>query len=319
MSTGNTKLSGEVYVSQPIQAVWQAFLRWKKTNLGTTAALVLLVMAMGFLGIFLILLIISLNAAAGGITPPDNPAMLVNWLIEFGWFTMLIGFFGFLLLLLPFGIAVDYSFVSSQNDRKVTVGTALKRGYTRLFVAIGTYLLAFLIVIGGLILLIIPGIYFALRLGYLNSIIANENLGVVENIRRSWALTKGNLWDIIGAASVNGIILYTVGILTSVIILATNAAGIASLGTAISTVLAIAMVALSVATAVGIYFRYHQSALEKEGKLKKEGTDKLNYMLFVIAILLSFADNALTLQTTPVTQPEIQNEDLDGLPYFEAT
>ena len=61
---------------------------------------------------------------------------------------------------------------------------------------IGSILVA-LIIIGGFILLIIPGIYFAIRLSYFSYFIVEKKLGAKEAIKASWDATKGNVINLI--------------------------------------------------------------------------------------------------------------------------
>ena len=297
MSTGNVKVASEVYISHPISAIWQAFLRWRDTNLAVTIGVMALVFVATMVGVIIIFAIIAANMAGSG-TLSDDPNLFFGQLIQYGWFTILFGVIGLILLLLPFTIAVDYSFVSSQNNRKVSVGQALRRGYQRLFIGLGTYALAFLIITGGLVLLIVPGIYFALRLSYLNSIVANENSGVMDNIRRSWRLTHGNVWDILGVGSVATIVGTALSIIMTAVVGVAESTSNAGIGAGLTAIMALLMVALSLVTAPGLYFRYHQSALEKDKKLKKQGTDRLNYIAFAVAILMT-ALGTYTDQTVP--------------------
>jgi len=53
-----------------------------------------------------------------------------------------------------------------------------------------------LIVLGGLILLIIPGIIFAMKLMFVPYFIIDKNLGAVDAIKASWKATKGNLMEL---------------------------------------------------------------------------------------------------------------------------
>lgn len=54
-----------------------------------------------------------------------------------------------------------------------------------------------LIVIAGFILLIIPGIYFAIRLSQFPYFIVDKNFGGIEAIKASWNATKGNVMNLI--------------------------------------------------------------------------------------------------------------------------
>lgn len=71
--------------------------------------------------------------------------------------------------------------------------------------------LLFAIIVGvGLVLLIVPGIYFAARL-CLAPIYAIDNpeVGIIDALKRSWAATEGHVLELIGL----GIIAFFVGIL----------------------------------------------------------------------------------------------------------
>jgi uncharacterized membrane protein len=57
-------------------------------------------------------------------------------------------------------------------------------------------LLTGLIVLGGFILLIIPGIFFALRLKFAVYLVIDKNFSPVEAIKKSWAITRGNTWNL---------------------------------------------------------------------------------------------------------------------------
>jgi len=52
------------------------------------------------------------------------------------------------------------------------------------------------IVILGTILLIIPGIYLAIRLWFYDYFIVDRKAGIIESLRRSWRITQGNVWNL---------------------------------------------------------------------------------------------------------------------------
>lgn len=80
-------------------------------------------------------------------------------------------------------------------------------------------ILVSLMVIVGLFLFIIPGIYLALRLQFYLAFIVEENAGIVDSLRRSWAITRGEagplflLWLAMLGILVVGLILFVVGVL----------------------------------------------------------------------------------------------------------
>lgn len=66
---------------------------------------------------------------------------------------------------------------------------------------IGASILVALATLVGLIALIIPGIYIAVRLSMVQYLIV-EGYGVMDAIKTSRAMTKGNVWKLIGAGFV---------------------------------------------------------------------------------------------------------------------
>ncbi len=56
---------------------------------------------------------------------------------------------------------------------------------------IGASVLYGLMILVGLVLLIIPGIYLAIKLQFYSFLIVDKNAGVVDSLKKSWAITKG--------------------------------------------------------------------------------------------------------------------------------
>lgn len=57
-------------------------------------------------------------------------------------------------------------------------------------------ILYFLIVVFGILLLIIPGIYLYIRLQFYDYFIVDKKSGIIESLKRSWAITQGNVWNL---------------------------------------------------------------------------------------------------------------------------
>jgi uncharacterized membrane protein len=53
-----------------------------------------------------------------------------------------------------------------------------------------------LITLFGFILLIIPGIILSIRFGFFDYLIVDRNSRIVESLRKSWEITKGNAWNL---------------------------------------------------------------------------------------------------------------------------
>ncbi len=83
-------------------------------------------------------------------------------------------------------------------------------------------LLSGLIVLGGFILLIIPGIYFSVKLQFVQYLIVDRGLGPMEAIQKSWKMTEGSFWNllildiILGAINVLGALALLIGLLWTI-------------------------------------------------------------------------------------------------------
>lgn len=64
-------------------------------------------------------------------------------------------------------------------------------------------------VILGLILLIIPGIIIAIRMGYYGYLIVDKEMGPVDALKESFKMTKGNCWNLF----LFGLLMFCVGLL----------------------------------------------------------------------------------------------------------
>lgn len=87
---------------------------------------------------------------------------------------------------------------------------------------VGSFLLYYFVILAGLLLFIIPGIIFALRLQYFSYLIIDKGSGPVEALRQSWSMTKGHTWHLLGLGLVfflinlGGALLLLVGLFLTV-------------------------------------------------------------------------------------------------------
>ena len=72
------------------------------------------------------------------------------------------------------------------------------------------YILFSLIISVGFALLILPGIYLSIRLQYCFISMVDENTGIIESLKRSWAITKGYSLQIL-VLSIIMLFIYFVG------------------------------------------------------------------------------------------------------------
>jgi hypothetical protein len=95
--------------------------------------------------------------------------------------------------------------------RPVSLGEAWSRVRPRIWALIGTALLGMLIVAGGFLLLVLPGIYFFIAFSLSTPALILENQSVTQALRRSWDLVKGSWWRIFGILLLANIIAGIVG------------------------------------------------------------------------------------------------------------
>ncbi len=63
-----------------------------------------------------------------------------------------------------------------------------------------------LIVIGGMLLFIVPGIIWGIKFWFFDYFIVDKGLGPIEALKRSSAITKGMKWDLLGFGFTLGVI-----------------------------------------------------------------------------------------------------------------
>ncbi|RYD35709.1 MAG: DUF4339 domain-containing protein [Verrucomicrobiaceae bacterium] len=92
-------------------------------------------------------------------------------------------------------------------------------GGSKLLTAFGASILFGLAVFIGLILLIVPGIYLLIRLGYFLPAIVDRNLGAVDSLKYSWELTRNSalpiflLWIVSALLIFAGALLLGIGLI----------------------------------------------------------------------------------------------------------
>ena len=77
------------------------------------------------------------------------------------------------------------------------IGDLFSQG-SKLLTTIGATIVFGIAVFIGFILLIIPGIYLILRLGFFQQAIVEKNLGAISSLKYSWQITKNNGFSIFG-------------------------------------------------------------------------------------------------------------------------
>lgn len=90
--------------------------------------------------------------------------------------------------------------------RTPTIGETYSYAFSRFVPLLGAILLVGLGVILGFILLIIPGIILIVRWYFASAAVVLEDAGATDAMRRSWRLTSGHFWKVLGTLVVAGII-----------------------------------------------------------------------------------------------------------------
>ena len=109
-------------------------------------------------------------------------------------------------------LAVTHSYITLYVERgkgnftKDDVGVLLKKTIWKIF---GAGILTYVMVIIGVLLLYIPGIYLAIALTFVFLIIIYEKVSIGKAISRSFELIKGNWWKTFGLILVFGMIIGT--------------------------------------------------------------------------------------------------------------
>jgi hypothetical protein len=173
---------------------------------------------------------------------------------------------GLFLFIQPFLAA---AFARAASDvymgAKPTIGGVYRFALSRTHSILWVTFLSALAVLGGFILLIVPGILFAIRFGFSPVVVAVEGARGTRAMRRSWRLAKGHFWKILGTLFLAGILSNVVaGILTlpftiSGIALGSNGWFLRWIGASIA-----AVIARPYAAMVGVLL-YFDMRVRKEG------------------------------------------------------
>jgi membrane-anchored glycerophosphoryl diester phosphodiesterase (GDPDase) len=107
-------------------------------------------------------------------------------------------------------------------DNKEPTFSDLISQYKLFFRYLFSTILYGLIVFGGLVLLIVPGIILSIRLGFFDYLIVDKNSRIFESLRKSWEITKGNtlnlflFYILLGLINILGFFALIVGLFWSI-------------------------------------------------------------------------------------------------------
>ncbi len=94
--------------------------------------------------------------------------------------------------------AVAVAISARHLGREVTIAQCCTAAFRKLGTLLGAWILTGLQIAAGFLLVLVPGIIWALSYCLLTPVIMLEGLSAVDSRKRSWELTKGSRWQIFG-------------------------------------------------------------------------------------------------------------------------
>lgn len=124
-----------------------------------------------------------------------------------------------LLLVLRMGYTKIYLKINSGESVKFS---DIFQEYNNFFPYLWVTILTFLATVGGLILLIVPGVLWGVRFSLAPIIVVDKKIGPVMAMKESYAMTKGifwklfGFWIVIGLINLGGMLALFIGLLVTV-------------------------------------------------------------------------------------------------------
>lgn len=116
-------------------------------------------------------------------------------------------------------ITIALEFINNKKPEFEDLFTSFKGCFWRY---LWTSLLVGLIVAGGLLLFIVPGIYWAVKFQFCTYLIIDQNCRVTESLKRSSKITEGVRWNLLGFGlllvliNIAGAIVFLIGLLVTI-------------------------------------------------------------------------------------------------------
>lgn len=197
-----------------------------------------------------------------------NPELLLLFLVVglvdgLGEVSFLFGLLGFLLVIVADGIAHRFAYAEVQS-RATSIGDEIGRVLGQLLSLVGATLIYFVAVTIGLILLIIPGIYLALRLSLAFPAIVIDDENAFDGLGTSWTVAKGNLLKLFGISLLAFVALFSTGLVAGVV---------GGLFESVAAVAALSAVVTAVVSPI-VQLSYGRVYLENRPESESESTDR---------------------------------------------
>lgn len=131
--------------------------------------------------------------------------------------------FGFIAIIFLMIIRIGYTKIFLKiHDGEIAKFTDIFQEYKTFWRYLGVSILTPLAIFGGLILLIIPGIIWAVRFSFAPIIVVDTKSGPIVSMKESYAITKGKFWKllgfwlVIGLVNLAGFLVFGVGLLATI-------------------------------------------------------------------------------------------------------
>jgi hypothetical protein len=160
--------------------------------------------------------------------------------------------------------ALTYGAVQGIAGREIRIGAMLRVGLRRAWVLFVAAIAMALMVSAGLVLLLVPGIMIGCAASVAIPAAVAERKGPIEAIRRSFALTRGSRWAVLGAFLVTALIAWCTSLIFNVLAQLAGNGGVVVHGFAILLVVVANLLVSALPTIVPAV-AYHDLRVAKEG------------------------------------------------------
>ena len=107
-------------------------------------------------------------------------------------------FSGIVLFILSFLMSLTFYYFSIYKKGKMNLKQAVNGGLNYFWAFLGLGIVVSLALLGLFILLIIPGIIFMIYWIFSGFVLMKEKTGIIDSMKRSKAIVKGNWWKVFG-------------------------------------------------------------------------------------------------------------------------
>jgi uncharacterized membrane protein len=121
-----------------------------------------------------------------------------------------------ILVAAPLAYGAAYAFLRAARGERPEIGDLFVPFQRNWLQAVLANLIVTVAVVIGFILLVIPGIYLAVKLSCVPFIVIDEGRDAMDAIQESWRRTDGYFWTLLGAGLL-GIVIVVVGLILLVI------------------------------------------------------------------------------------------------------